>query len=87
MAKNENGHIAVDKSEVSRTKREAMERFDSFSPEIRAILRDAHYNVSIKQGSEHLFRHGFWLKDTLLRIARESARKEYGETYPIDTVK
>jgi hypothetical protein len=40
---NQNGHIAVDA--VKRTRQESMDLFDSFSPEIRAILRDANYNV------------------------------------------
>ena len=86
MTMNSNGYIAVDLSEVKRTKQESMELFDSFSPEIRAILRDAHYNVSIKPGCERMFRQGFWLKETLRRIARESALKTYGSNYPLDII-
>ncbi len=87
MAINSNGYIAVDKPEAIRTKKESMELFDSFSPEIRAILRDAHYNVTIKPGCERVFRQGFWLKETLQHIARESALKTYGSNYPLETVK
>ncbi len=87
MAMNENGYIAVDAAEVKRTKQEEMDRFDSFSPEVRAILRDAHYNVSIKPGHEKVFRNGMWLKETLHRIAKESALKTYGRNYPMETVK
>ncbi len=87
MAMNENGYIAVDAAEVKRTKQEEMDRFDSFSPEVRAILRDAHYNVSIKPGHEKVFRNGMWLKETLHRIAKESALKTYGSNYPMETVK
>jgi hypothetical protein len=82
---NQNGHIAVDA--VKRTRQESMDLFDSFSPEIRAILRDANYNVSIKPGHEKLFRQGMWLKETLHRISRESAMKTYGKNYPLETVK
>jgi predicted metal-dependent hydrolase len=85
MAINSNGCVAVDESEI-RTKRESMELFDSFSPEIRAILRDAHYNVSIKPGRERVFRKGIWLKETLRRIAKESALKTYGNKYPLDII-
>jgi predicted metal-dependent hydrolase len=87
MAKNENGYIAVDAAKVKRTKQEQMDRFDSFSPEIRAALRDAPYNVSIKDGHERVFRNGMWLKETLKRIAKESALKTYGPNYPLETVK
>lgn len=86
MAQNSNGYIAVDKPEVKRTKQEQMDQFDSCSPEIRAILRAAHFNVSIKPGYEHLFKQGFWLKETLKHIARESAMKTYGANYPMETV-
>jgi predicted metal-dependent hydrolase len=85
MSINSNGYIAADKSEI-RTKKESMELFDSFSPEIRAILRDAHYNVSIKPGHERVFRQGYWLKETLRRIAKESALKTYGSNYPLDII-
>jgi hypothetical protein len=81
---NQNGHIAVDA--VKRTRKESMELFDSFSPEIRAILRDAHYNVSIKPGHEKVFRNGMWLKETLRHIAKESALKTYGSNYPLDII-
>lgn len=87
MAHNSNGYIAVDPAEVLRSKKEMMELFDSFSPEIRAILRDAHYNVSIKPGHERSFRKGAWLKETLRHIAKESALKTYGPKYPLDTIK
>jgi hypothetical protein len=87
MAINSNGHIAVDAAEVKRTKQEQMDRFDSFSPEIRAILRDAHYNVSIKPGHEKVFRNGMWLKETLRHIAKESALETYGSNYPLETVR
>jgi hypothetical protein len=87
MTVNLNGYVAANKPEVKRTKQEEMDRFDSFSPEVRAILRDAHYNVSIKPGHEKVFRNGMWLKETLLRIAKESAIKTYGSNYPMETVK
>jgi hypothetical protein len=85
MAINSNGYIAADKSEIQ-TKKESMELFDSFPPEIRAILRDAHYNMSIKPGCERAFRQGYGLKETLRRIAKESALKTYGSKYPLETV-
>ena len=87
MANNLNGYIAADEPEVRRTRQEQMDQFDSFSPEVRAILRDAHYNVTIKPGHEKVFRNGLWLKGTLLRIAKESALKTYGSKYPMETVK
>ena len=82
---NKNGHIAVDT--VKRTRQESMDLFDSFSPEIREILRNSNYNVSIKPGHEKLFRKGYGLKETLRRIAKESALKTYGSNYPLETVK
>lgn len=87
MTINSNGYIAADLPEVRRTRQEQMDQFDSFSPEVRAILRDAHYNVTIKPGHEKVFRNGRWLKETLNRIARESAIKTYGSNYPLETVK
>jgi hypothetical protein len=81
---NRNGHIAVDT--VKRTRQESMDLFDSFSPEIREILRNSNYNVSIKPGHEKLFRKGAWLKETLHRISRESALKTYGTNYPLDII-
>ena len=86
MPKNANGYIAVDLAPV-RTIQAQMELFDSFSPEIRAVLRDSHYNVSIKPGHERLFKRSWLLKETLNRIAKESALKTYGSNYPLETVK
>ena len=87
MAYNGNGYIAADVPLIDRTKREQMDYFDSLSPEIRAILRDTHHNVSIKRGSERLFKQSWLLEETLRRIAKESAQKTYGSNYPLDTVK
>ena len=87
MAYNGNGYIAVDECAVNRTKQEEMDRFDSFSPEIRAVLRESHYNVTIKPGQERLFKQSWLLKETLRRIAKESALKTYGANYPLETVK
>lgn len=87
MAYNGNGYIAVDEAPADRTKQDDMARFDSLSPEIRAVLREAHYNVNIKPGQERLFRQSWLLKETLRRIAVESALKTYGSNYPLDTVK
>ena len=87
MGYNGNGYITVDEAPVDRTKRDVMAHFDSMSPEIRAVLRDAHYNVSIKPGQERLFKQSWLLKETLRRIAKESALKTYGSNYPLETVR
>jgi hypothetical protein len=85
MSKNSNGEFTV--GVVNRGRQESMALFDSFSPEIRAILRDAHYNISIKPGHEKVFKDSRVLEHTLMRVAKESALKTYGKNYPLETIK
>jgi len=85
MSRNSSGEFTV--GVVNRSRQESMALFDSFSPEIRAILRDAHYNISIKPGYEKVFKDSWVLEHTLMRIAKESALKTYGKNYPLETIK
>lgn len=84
MAQNTNGYVAAGVADVYRTKREAMERFDSFPPEIRAVLRDAPYNITIKSGMERAVKSPRRFRETIRSIARESALKTYGSNYPVE---
>ena len=84
MAQNTNGYIAAGVSDVYRTKREAMERFDSFSPEIRAVLRDAPYNITIRSGMERVVKNPGRLRETIRSIVRDSVLNTYGSNYPVD---
>ena len=61
-----------------------MERFDSFPPEIRAVLRDAPYNITLKSGMERVVKNHRRLRETIRSIARESALKTYGSNYPVE---
>ena len=84
MAQNTNGYVAAGVADVYRTKREAMERFDSFPPEIRAVLRDAPYKITIKSGMERVVKSPRQFRETIRSIARESALKTYGSNYPVE---
>jgi len=84
MTQNTNGYVAAGIADVYRTKREAMERFDSFPPEIRAVLRDAPYNITLKSGMEQVVKNHRRLRETIRSIARESALKTYGSNYPVE---
>lgn len=88
MAYNGNGYVALDEgTNQHKTKRESMEYFDSLPADVRAVLRDAHYNVTIRKGHEHKFKNSRMLRDTLLYVAKDSARKTYGDSYPLETVR
>lgn len=88
MAYNSNDYIALDAAtNQHKTKRESMEYFDSLPADVRAVLRDAHYNVTIRKGHAHKFKNSRMLRNTLLHVAKDSARKTYGDKYPLETVR
>lgn len=86
MARNRSGEYKGLETGAKRTSRERMAIYDSLPPHVRKLLQEAPYALSVT--NPRVFtRSDKANRDTLTRIARESARATYGDSYPIDLIR
>lgn len=83
MAKNHSGEYKG----ANINRRSAIENmaiYDTLPPHVRKIFQDAPYSMTARPNA--LKASEKTIRATLTRIARESARATYGNTYPIDLI-
>ena len=85
MARNRSGEYKGLETGPKRTLAKNMAIYDSLPPHIRKIFQDAPYSMTARTGALNASEKT--IRDTLTRIARESARATYGDSYPIDLIR
>ena len=81
---NKNGTVALDP--IMRNRQARMAAYDALPSKVRKLLQDAPYSISVDDVPA-LSKSDKANRATLTRVARESARATYGNSYPVDLIK